>query len=52
MNALLSTELSAETFAALKAHIQAQQMQKDTAISEDFRLSQLCVSQLSNSISL
>ncbi|KUF82290.1 N(6)-adenine-specific DNA methyltransferase 2 [Phytophthora nicotianae] len=40
MDALLSSELSADTLAALQAHLQTQQAQKDAAVSEDFRLSQ------------
>ncbi|GMF24816.1 unnamed protein product [Phytophthora lilii] len=44
MDALLSSELSADTLAALQAHLQTQQAQQDAAVSEDFRLSQLCVS--------
>lgn len=41
MDALLSSELSADTLAALQAHLQTQQAQEDAAVSEDFRLSQL-----------
>lgn len=41
MDALLSSELSADTLAALQAHLQTQQAQEE--VSEDFRLSQLCV---------
>ncbi|KAL4161043.1 hypothetical protein PRNP1_001600 [Phytophthora ramorum] len=40
MDALLSSELSADTLAALQAHLQTQQAQQDAAVSEDFRLSQ------------
>ncbi|RLN20422.1 hypothetical protein BBJ28_00022032 [Nothophytophthora sp. Chile5] len=41
MDALLASELSADTLAALQAHLQAQQAEEDPAVSEDFRLSQL-----------
>ncbi|CEG38745.1 n-adenine-specific dna methyltransferase 2 [Plasmopara halstedii] len=40
MEALLSSELSADTLAALKAHIQAHLTQNDTSVTENFRLSQ------------
>ncbi|KAG6616361.1 N(6)-adenine-specific DNA methyltransferase 2 [Phytophthora cinnamomi] len=40
MDALLSSELSADTLAALQAHLQTQQAQEDATVSEDFRLSQ------------
>uniref|UniRef100_A0AAV1U3F4 N(6)-adenine-specific DNA methyltransferase 2 n=1 Tax=Peronospora matthiolae TaxID=2874970 RepID=A0AAV1U3F4_9STRA len=40
MNTLLSTELSADTLAALQAHLKTQEAEEDAAVSEDFRLSQ------------
>ncbi|KAG7399822.1 EEF1A lysine methyltransferase 1 [Phytophthora boehmeriae] len=40
MDALLSSELSADTLAALQAHLQSQQAAQDADVSEDFRLSQ------------
>jgi hypothetical protein len=43
MDALLSSELSADTLAALRAHLQAQQAEEEAGVSEDFRLSQLYV---------
>ncbi|RHY05312.1 hypothetical protein DYB25_012751 [Aphanomyces astaci] len=44
MDALLASELSAETLAALQAHLAATQIADESAddeVSEDFRLSQL-----------
>ena len=43
MDSLLSSELSADTLAALQAHLEEQQVQQSAGISEDFRLSQLYV---------
>ncbi|CAH0480667.1 unnamed protein product [Peronospora belbahrii] len=40
MDTLLSSELSADTLAALQAHFQTQQVQENAGVSEDFRLSQ------------
>ncbi|KAI9921370.1 hypothetical protein PsorP6_001328 [Peronosclerospora sorghi] len=40
MDLLLASELSPETLAALQEHIQTQQDQQDSAVAEDFRLSQ------------
>jgi hypothetical protein len=38
---LLSSELSAETLAALQAHLAAAKLNHESDVSEDFRLSQL-----------
>ncbi|CAI5741990.1 unnamed protein product [Hyaloperonospora brassicae] len=40
MDSLLATELSADTLAALQAHLKTQEGQKDATVAEDFRLSQ------------
>lgn len=43
MEELLASELSADTLAALQAHLVEQQVSEDAEVSEDFRLSQLYV---------
>ncbi|KUF82291.1 N(6)-adenine-specific DNA methyltransferase 2 [Phytophthora nicotianae] len=43
MDELLSSELSAETLAALQAHLLERHQEEDAPVSEDFRLSQLYV---------
>ncbi|TDH67339.1 hypothetical protein CCR75_003356 [Bremia lactucae] len=40
MEAFLSSELSADTFAALQAHLNTTETQQKATVSEDFRLSQ------------
>ena len=43
MDELLAAELSADTMAALQAHLLERSQENDVMVSEDFRLSQLCV---------
>lgn len=52
MEALLASELSADTLAALQAHLQAQQQESDAQVAEDFRLSQLYRIVVSGSVTI